>query len=89
MFFNGGAVTDNEEALYILGFLNSAPSREILSLISPTLNYEAGHIASLPVIYKEEKYVTAASLVRQNIGLCRKDNDSFETSWDFKKHPMI
>ena len=28
---------------------------EILKVLSPTLNFEVGHIASLPVIYDKEK----------------------------------
>lgn len=38
---------------YILGLLNSNVSSKILSFISPTLNYEVGHISSLPIFYNK------------------------------------
>ena len=40
---------------YILGFLNSNICTNILNLISPTLNYEVGHITSLPVVFDDDK----------------------------------
>ncbi|MBQ7646060.1 MAG: Eco57I restriction-modification methylase domain-containing protein, partial [Clostridia bacterium] len=89
IFFSHEGVKDNEEALYILGFLNSSAAEALLGLLSPTMNYEAGHIAALPVIYKKDGYAHIASLVRENTELCRRDHDSFETSWGFEKHPLV
>lgn len=72
---------------YVLGFANSKVNSLILSIISPTVNYEVGHIASLPII--GESTQTIEGLVDSNINLSRDDWDSFETSWDFKHHPLI
>ena len=74
---------------YDFGFINSKIAKSILAAISPTLNYEAGHIASLPIIKDEIKAPQVCELVKDNIKNAKDDWDSFETSWDFKKHPLI
>lgn len=73
--------------LYLLGFNNSVVALTIASVLSPTLNYEVGHIASFPII--EQRADEVKSIVSQNINLSRTDWDSFETSWDFKQHPLL
>ncbi len=78
----------NEDLKYILGFMNSVVNRSILSCISPTLNYEVGHIASLPIIFPDNSE-DIQKIVSENISLSKTDWDSFETSWDFVKHPFL
>ena len=73
---------------YMLGFLNSKVVEAILSALSPTMNYEGGQIASLPVEYNECFYEEIIKLVDENINISKQDWDSFETSWDFKAHPL-
>jgi len=72
---------------YYLAFLNSVVAIKFLRMLSPTLNFESGHIASLPILGKSTKAIE--DLVATNISLSRADWDSFETSWDFKRHPLI
>ena len=74
---------------YVLGFVNSIISSEILKFLSPTLNYEVDHIKKLPVIIHEQYKEDIQKIVENNILLSKSDWDSFETSWDFKKHPLI
>lgn len=74
---------------YIFGFLNSNACGNILDLISPTLNYEVGHIASLPIIIDENKVEDINNIVLENINICKDDWDDYETSWNFKKHPLL
>ncbi len=82
--------TEDEKLLkYVLGFCNSKISSEILKAISPTINYEVGHIASLPLIIEKEKQLSVMEIVMELIQLSKTDWDSYETSWDFKKHPLI
>lgn len=81
--------TSKEDIYYYLGFMNSNVNRYLLSLISPTLNYEVGHIGSLPIIKNDRYKNTIVHLVKENISLCRNDWDSYENSWDFKKNPLI
>lgn len=76
--------TDNK---YILGFLASCVCFEILSILNPTLNYQAGNIKSLPLLTGRESEVD--DLVEKNVTTSRTDWDAFETSWDFKRHPLV
>ena len=72
----------------VLGFTNSVVGKTILSLISPTLNYEVEHIKSLPVI-KTALQSDIDNTVKQNISISKLDWDAHETSWDFKRNPLL
>ena len=80
---------DSKIMYYDFGFLNSLVAKSIFAVISPTLNYEAGHVASLPVICRENMIDQVDVVVQENITLSRNDWDSFETSWDFQQHPLL
>ncbi|HOX41924.1 MAG TPA: BREX-1 system adenine-specific DNA-methyltransferase PglX, partial [bacterium] len=78
----------DEEALnYCLGFLNSHVAKAILKIISPTLNYEAGHMAVMPILnqWKKIKSIPSDDLV----DISRADWDSRETSWSFSVQPIL
>jgi len=67
-----------------LGLLNSKIIEQVLLCISPTLNFEQGSISQIPVL--DEAF---DSQVAENaISISRQDWDNFETSWDFKTHPL-
>ena len=80
---------DSKIMYYDFGFLNSLVAKSIFAVISPTLNYEAGHVASLPVICRENMINQVNVVVQENITLSRNDWDSFETSWDFQHNPLL
>lgn len=80
----------NSSMMYLnFGFLNSKVAKEILDAISPTLNYEAGQIASLPIICCVQRANEVENLVKQNVEIEKEDWNSFELSWDFQRHPLI
>ena len=74
---------------YLLGFTNTPISMEMLSVLAPTINFQAGDIANLPVAVNKEKQPIVEKLVKENIALSKADWDSFETSWDFEGHPLV
>ena len=78
---------DREMIYYLLALCNCAYTKKYLEIISPTLNCETGHVASLPVIQNKKEMVDSMS--HQCVRLSKVDRDAFETSWDFKKHPLI
>ena len=80
---------DEMTMFYQCAFLNTKVVKSILDMISPTLNYEAGHIAKLPIIESKKYLNKIVELVKENIYLSKQDWDSFETSWNFKKHPLL
>ena len=57
-------------------------------MLSPTINYEAGHVNCIP-IRKEYLDDQIAKIGRNNVDYSKQDWDSYETSWDFKCHPLI
>lgn len=89
IFDNGGCcIFDLEDkGDYLLALLNSNVLKYILGLLSPTLNYQSGEIAKFPVIYQKNIHIDQLSI--ENTVLSKSDWDSFETSWDFKAHPLV
>lgn len=79
----------NELMRYLLGFCNSKVALEIANIISPTLNYEVGHISNFPIIIDTNMKSEIETLVSQNIEVSNIDWDSFEISWDFNAHPLL
>lgn len=76
--------------LYILALGNSKVANELLSYIAPTLTFTVGDIAKLPVIIPPTDVKNRIeTLVKRNIQISKQDWDSFETSWDFKKPPLL
>ncbi len=75
--------------LYLLAFCNSKVAMEIAKILSPTINYEVGHIASFPIIFSDGNSQYIVSVSTKLILSSRNDWDSHETSWDFQRHPLI
>ena len=71
----------------VLGLFSSKVTTYLFGLINPTINFPSGYLESLPCITEIPSSVDI--LVDKCIYESRVDWDSFETSWDFKKHPMI
>lgn len=80
--------TNEKDKYYLLGFMNSNVNEKILRFISPTLNYEVGHIASLPIIYDTKYMQEIEVLVKENIKLCKDEWDLYENSWNFCYNPL-
>ena len=74
---------------YLLALCNTNIVMEVLKVIAPTINYQCGDIANIPVIIDSEKESIVTEITEQNISISNADWDSFETSWDFKKHPLV
>lgn len=91
IFGSGGysAFVDDSLILYILALMNNIIAKTYIGFISPTLNYEVGHIKTLPAIIDKAKAPKVNNLVEDCITISKTDWDSFENSWDFKKHPLI
>lgn len=79
---------DNEQLLYILGVLNSKVVMLFLTLFAPTLDYSQGPVGKVPIILESSKEPLVRELVELNVSCAKTDWDSFETSWDFKIHPL-
>jgi len=88
----GSSVFPNKRDIYyILSFLCSKISFEVLKFLNPTLNFQVGNISNLPLITIDDANIkeNINYMAIQNIKITKTDWDSFETSWDFKKYPLI
>ena len=76
---------------YLLGLLNSNVVTMTLNLISPTLNFNENHIGSIPVIESENEKIQREikDIVMSCVNMSMVDWDSYETSWDFKRNPLV
>ena len=74
---------------YVLAFCNSCVAEQILQIVSPTLNCELSDVGSLPIHVDEDLISIVSALTRENESLSKLDWDSHETSWDFKRHPLV
>lgn len=91
--FNKAAATIlfNDETIidYILGFLNSKVSQALLRIINPTMNNNIKDILNMPFINNAIFSPCVECLVQHNISISKQDWDSFETSWNFKRSPLV
>ena len=86
----GMAVYSDDWLKYIIAFMNSKiVSTVFIPTISQTININAGDIEKLPIILSDKEKSIITQIADENIQLCKTDWDSFETSWDFKKHPLV
>ncbi|WP_428639890.1 Eco57I restriction-modification methylase domain-containing protein [Schaalia sp.] len=75
------------ERIGLLAFTNSQLAFEQLSALAPTLNFEVGQVAGLPVIDN----VSDGTKDRVSIltDESRRDWDAFEISWGFARNPLV
>lgn len=75
---------DCHERNAFMAAVNSCIWTEVFSTINPTLNYSSGVIQKAPT-----PKIIDSDLCDECVELSKKDWDSFENSWDFKKHPLV
>ena len=80
-------VLDDDFDYGLLSIMNSKVFNEMLKFINSTVSYPIDSIASVPI--KLSISDSAKKLGEDNVSIVKNDWDSFETSWDFKKHPLI
>ena len=81
--------SDADSLKYLQGACNSSVIMRVASMLSPTLNFEVGQIATYPIIQNEELEPSVNATVESCRELSKTDWDSLETSWDFKRHPLL
>ena len=73
---------------YILGLLNCKITSMALGILSPTLDFHEGPMAKVPVVNSGNEG-EIIGLVKDNVRISKNEWDSYEISWDFKRHPLI
>lgn len=85
----GMSFFSSKDLFYLIALCNTKIGSEVLKIVAPTIHCQCGDVANIPVIYNEKMAVDIDNIVNDNIQLSCYDWDSFETSWDFVKHPLI
>lgn len=78
-----------ENKLYILGLLNSKVVKGLLQVTNPTLNFQVHDIMEIPLDINKEQIEKVEYIVSENLTDSKQDWDSYETSWDFKRNPLL
>ena len=86
---NGLFAQKAEIVKYTLGFLNTKLVVDFVKCVNPTINTGSGTIGKLPLCIKDGEIEKVNLIVEECIENSRSDWDSFETSWDFKTHPLV
>ena len=80
---------DNAKLNNLMAFVNSPIASQMLDMINPTLNCPPGVMSLLPMAATESIPSVVSDITDQLIEFAKSDYDSFETSWDFKRHPLV
>ena len=75
--------------LYILGLLNTPITKSLTSILNPTVNLCVTDMLNIPFILNKKPVEKIERLVRDCTNVAKKSWDSYETSWDFKRHPLV
>lgn len=78
----------DDNLLPLIAYLNSSAASVMLRMINPSLNCNAGVVSRLPLLGLGEEG-RISSMAELAIELSKTDWGSFETSWDFKRHPLL
>ena len=73
---------------YLLALCNTKVVMKVLEVIAPTISYQCGDIANIPVIQDGDTN-DICEVTQDNISISKTDWDSYETSWDFKRNPLV
>ncbi|MCD7882906.1 MAG: BREX-1 system adenine-specific DNA-methyltransferase PglX [Lachnospiraceae bacterium] len=79
---------ENNTIIILLGLLNSAVARYFLNAINPTLSLQNSDLEKMPILESIFERINT-ELIEENIEISKADWDSFETSWDYKQHPLV
>ncbi len=74
---------------YVLGLLNSKVAQAFIKILNPTMTTQVGDMTRIPVLISEEYKNTVTRLVQECISIATIDWNSFETSYEFKRHPLV
>jgi len=69
--------------------LNSMFAEECLRILAPTISFQTGDISRIPFPSDSEKFPIIHKLASDCVMHSKSDWDAFETSWDYKRHPLL
>ena len=81
------AFPQGQYSLYdLIAFCNSIVCAYYARIINPSISFGVNSFANIPFVAPPS---VVRDIAKQNIALSCEDWDSFETSWDFQRHPLV
>ena len=88
--YAGCAIFPNHEInSYLLGLFNTKMVELVLKMINPTINCQPGNVGSVPFVFSPSDKNKVDTTVQHLIEYSKLDWDSYESSWDFKRNPLV
>ena len=84
IFLSGNNHMDYDNAK-LLALMNTSVVNKILTFLCPTIHYTQSAVAKIPLF----EISAPCDAALKNVDLSREDWDSYETSWDFKRNPLV
>ena len=78
---------DNSTQMTLLAFTNTAVFQLLIDLLNSSLHYQVGDVARIPVLISSKD--TVAEIANDSVEKSKDDWDAYETSWDFKRNPLV
>ena len=85
----GCSIFADENIYYILAFVNTKIMQYMMNVLSQTLNYEVGNVKSIPLVISAGQQEAVEIISKRNVELSFDDLSTHETSWDFKRNPLV
>ena len=86
---NGLFAYIEDDRLYLAGLLNTKMANDFLKIINPTINTGSGTLNQVPVLMDCKSKNVISYCVKKTVEMSIADWDSYETSWDFKRNPLV
>lgn len=80
---------DDDNLSYVLALMNTKVVDEMLLILAPTLDYHEGPMSKVPTVIDVTKEQEVGFISKSNIDIAKGNWDAYETSWDFKRNPLV
>ncbi len=77
----------NEDQYYLLAFSNTKQFDLFLGLVKSSMHCQVGDVGKMPLLAVDKAHAGAIGL--EAVSVTRADWDNFETSWDYRVHPLL
>ena len=85
----GPCIVEVQHNEYCLAFFNSIVAVQYFKLLNPTITLQVKDVKNTPLIIDMTALDNVTKLATDSIHISRLDWDSSETSWDFKRNPLV
>jgi hypothetical protein len=81
---------NEKDQLYLLAYANSSFVSMLKKVFNSSYHFQCGDLAKIVVpIISEDKRYKVEQIASMNTENSKCDWDNFETSWDFRRHPLV